>query len=61
MPVKGIPMVSEAHVTKHFMIYEDTETTLRMKGIVRTEGTPASPDKVQTLEALDFCTTDPRS
>jgi len=61
MPVKGIPMVSEAHVTKHSMIYEDTDTTLRIKGITRTEGTPASPDRVQTLDALDVCTVDARS
>ena len=54
-------MVSEAHVTKHSMIYEDTSTTLRIKGITRVEGTPASPDMVQILEALDVCTMDPRS
>jgi len=61
VPVKGIPLVREAHVTKHFMIYEDTATTLRIKVIVRTEGTPASPNRVQTLEALDFWTADAAS
>ena len=61
IPVQGIPMVSEAHVTKHSMIYEDTSTTLRIKGITRVEGTPASPDMVQILEALDVCTMDARS
>lgn len=61
LPVSGVPLVSEALVTYHSMVYESTDTTYRVKNITRTEGTPASPDRCQTLDALELCAVDPRS
>jgi len=58
--VKGIPMVSEADVTKHYMIYEQSDLHLRLKCITRTAKVP-NGDKAQTEEAWDIVTKDPRS
>lgn len=57
MPVKGIPMISEADVIKHFMVLEHLPTMLRLKVITRTSGVP-NGDKVQTLEQWDFISKD---
>jgi hypothetical protein len=45
IPVKGIPMISEACVTKHFMVTQLTDTVLRLKVIAKTSGVP-NGDKV---------------
>jgi hypothetical protein len=40
LPVKGIPLVSQADVTKHFMMFTQNDTSLRIKIISTTAGVP---------------------
>jgi hypothetical protein len=53
LPVKGVPMVSEAKVKKFQAIFERTNVLIRIKVVTRSFGTPYS-DSVQAEECWDI-------
>ena len=53
LPVKGVPMVSEANVKKFQAIFERTNVLIRIKVVTRSFGTPYS-DSVQAEECWDI-------
>lgn len=53
IPVKGVPMVSEAKVKKFQAIFERTGVMIRIKVVTRSAGTPYA-DCVQAEECWDI-------
>jgi hypothetical protein len=60
LPVKGVPMVSEAKVKKFQALFERTNVLIRIKVVTRSFGTPYS-DSVQAEECWDVMALDESS
>jgi hypothetical protein len=52
LPIKGVPMVTEAKVKKFQAIFERTNTSIRLKVVTRSSGTPGA-ESVQAEECWD--------